>query len=125
MQQTITVLLESDQSFGFGLQGLNQNEMAFAALTEATDHERQLLGFTLDRVAVMREAEGAQCYIEYSGNLEKYMNDQKIFTIEEAMKNVQEEYGLDMSEITLVVDESCIKKLDLAALAEKYTVVKK
>ena len=73
----------------------------------------------------MREAEGAQCYVEYSGNLEKYMNDQKIFTIEEAMKNVQEEYGLEMSDLTLVVDESCIKKIDLAALSEKYNVVKK
>lgn len=125
MQNTVTVLLESEAQYGFGLQGLNQNELAFAALTEASEHEKQLLGFTLDRVAVMREAEGAQCYVEYSGNLEKYMNDQKIFTIEEAMKNVQEEYGLEMSDLTLVVDESCIKKIDLAALAEKYNVVKK
>lgn len=125
MNQTVAVMLESDSAFGFGLQGLNQNELAYAALTEATEHEKQILGFTLDRVAIMREAEGAQCYVEYTGNLEKYMNDQKIFTIEEAMGNVQKEYGLEKSEITLVVDESCIKKIDLAALAKKYNVVKK
>ena len=36
MQNTVTVLLESEAQYGFGLQGISKNEIAFAALTEAT-----------------------------------------------------------------------------------------
>ena len=53
------------------------------------------------------------------------MSDQKIYTIEEAVTNIANNYGIMEEDICIVVDESCLDKVDMSALSKKYHVLKK
>ena len=126
MSNSINFLLESDANYGLGIRGLTKNHIAFNELEKITEYQEQIMGYTVDKVDIHREDEYSPCLIEYSNNLEKYINDQKIISIEEAIDNVIEHYGIfEEDEIVIVVDESCIHKVDIAALSEKYKVARK
>lgn len=123
MKNTIAVMLESESKFGLGIETKSANEHAYEHLQEASQDLRNLLGYTVEKVCV--NSNGTDCFIEFSNNLERYMEDQKIYTIEEAIKNIAEHYGLIEEDITIVVDENCLDKVDIGALSEKYNVIKK
>lgn len=123
MKNTIAYMLESESKFGLGVQTKSENEQAYEHLQEASQDLKNLLGYTIEKVCV--NSDGEDYFIEYSNNLERYMEDQKIYTIEEAVKNIAEHYGLIEEDITIIVDESCLDKVDIGALSEKYNIIKK
>lgn len=125
MNSTIACMLESETKLGLGMEILTENEKAYNELEEATQDLRNLLGYTVEKVCLNQMKDSDTCYVEFANNLERYMEDQKIYTVEEAITNIAENYGLLEEDITIVVDESCFNKLDIGALAEKYSVVKK
>lgn len=123
MKNTIAYMLESESKFGLSFQTKSENEQAYEHLQEASQDLKNLLGYTIEKVCI--NSDGEDYFIEYSNNLERYMEDQKIYTIEEAVKNIAEHYGLIEEDITIIVDEGCLDKVDIGALSEKYNVIKK
>lgn len=121
---SITAILESDNIFGLGAQLVSENTKAYHELEELTEEQKQLLGTTVEKVTVNKNKEGS-CFIEYSGNLERYIQDQKLLSVEEAVDNICELYSLSKNDIFIVVDESAINKVDIIALKDTYNVVKK
>lgn len=124
MIDTITCMLESESKFGVGMQIVTENQMSYNEVQELPRELKNLLGYTVEKVCVAGDGNDSY-YLEYSNNIERYMEDQKIYQIEEAITNIAEHYGILEEDITIVVDESCIDKLDISALKEKYSVMKK
>lgn len=126
MENTTTIgyLFESDNRFGMGLQAITENERQFETIKEASDEIKNLLGFTLEKVNVACN-KSQNYYIEYANNIERYMEDQKIYTVEEAIENIENHYGILGEDVSIVIDESCVNKLDIDALSKKYNVIRK
>lgn len=124
MINTIACMLEAESKFGLGIQTKTVNEQVYDQLQEASQDLRNLLGYTVDKVCVNSDGKDSY-YIEFANNLERYMSDQKIYTVEEAVTNIAEHYGIMEEDIFIIVDESCLDKLDISALSEKYHVLKK
>ena len=120
---SITTLLESDTIFGFGAQLVSENVQAFKELEEASDVQKKFLGMSVDKVAI-NGTEG-DYLIEYSNNIERYIKDQQLFTVEEAMENICDYYDIKKEECTIVVGEEDIDKIDIGALRESYNVIRK
>ena len=122
---TISFLLESDANFGLSIHGVEANRRAYNALESLTEAESNIMGYTLDKVTIHRIDAQSPYLVEYSNNLEKYIEDQKILTIEEAMENLIAHYNLYDAPVVIVVDESCVDKVDIEEFAKKYKVVRK
>ena len=124
MKNTIACMLESETKFGLGIQTKNLNEQVYDQLQEASQDLRNLLGYTVEKVCVNSDGKDSY-YIEFSNNIERYMEDQKIFTVEEAITNIAEHYGMVEEDIYIIVDENCLDKVNITQLSEKYNVIKK
>lgn len=116
-------LLESDTLFGFGAQLVSENTKVYNELDTITESQRQLLGMNIDKITINGTQDNY--LIEYSNNLERYIKDQQIYTIEEAIENICEHYEIEKENITIVVDEQDIDKIDIGALRNSYRVLKK
>lgn len=124
MLDTIACMLESDSTFGLGIQIVTENQKSYNNVEELPPRVKNLLGYTVEKVCIVSDRNDSY-YLEYTNNIERYMEDQKIYQIEEAITNIAEHYGLLEGDITIVIDESCIDKLDIRALENKYSVMKK
>lgn len=121
MYETVSCLLEN--SVNLGLNAISENTKVYKKVEPISENVKQLLGFTLDKVTVVKESEDSY-YVEYSDNLERYMKDQAI-TLNEAVTNICERYAIFESDLSIIVDESCVDKIDMPALVDKYKVFKK
>lgn len=120
----ITAILESDSIFGLGAQLVSENTRAYNELEELTDDQKRLLGVTVEKVTVNSDGNDSY-FIEYSDNIERYIQDQKLLSVEEAMDNICEYYEISKDEVSIVVDESAINKVDIIALKDNFNVIKK
>lgn len=118
-------ILESDTVFGLGAEMINENVTAMNEVEQISEDVRDLLSCTVEKVVINATKSDPTCYIEYANNLERFIADQKLFSIEEAVSRICEHYDLSEDNIAIVVDESCIGKLDISELKDKYHVVKR
>lgn len=122
MTSTVNTLLENTMHFNTNT--VLENGTVFRqAIEPITEDVKQLLGYTLEKVNIVKDRKTDKCYVEYSNNLERYMKDQ-VVTLNEAIQNISERYAIFESDIVIVVDESCVDKIDMKALIEQYNVVK-
>ena len=122
MTSTVNTLLENTMHFNTST--VLENGTVFRqAIEPITEDVKQLLGYTLEKVNIVKDRKTDKCYVEYSNNLERYMKDQ-VVTLNEAIQNISERYAIFESDIVIVVDESCVDKIDMKALVEQYNVVK-
>lgn len=117
MYDKIVGLCES--KFGFNPSVLVENAKDLVSIEVLTEAEKKLLGYTVEKVNI--NCDGTDYFIEYSGNLEKYMKDQSI-GLEEAIEKIVEKHELLKESIIIVIDESCTGKMDIAALKENFNV---
>lgn len=119
MHSTIVGLCES--KFGFAPKAIMNNRMEIDTIDEVSEDIRKALSYDIKHVSITEATNKRDYYIEFSNNLERYIKDQKI-TFEEAIDNICEEYNLIQESLVIVIDESCIDKLDITALKEEYNV---
>lgn len=124
MNDTIACMLESESKLGLGMGIITENQMSYNETRHLPNNIKNLLGYTEEKVNILSTQDG-NYYLEYSHNLERYMEDQKIYQIEEAVENIAEHYSIFEDDITIVVDESCVNKVDIDALKSKYKVLRK
>lgn len=113
MKDTVKVMLESE--FGFGTEVYTKNKQAFMEMEIVTEKVRQLTGFTPEKVAVLND--GNNIYIEFAGNLERLMEDGG-YDIEEALSMVMIENNIAALDANIILDESCVDRIDLDALVK-------
>ena len=113
MKDTVKSLLESVASpeVNFTV----ANTAALNMLRPVTESERMTSVYTPERVIVARNPVDNKYVIEYANNLERLMLDQDL-GINEAMNMVADINEIDISECTVVFDDSCINRIDISSV---------
>ena len=108
MKESVMSLLESELTSDLKINS------DFNSLQEITENQAKLLGFTTEKIIVMRESEGP-FMVEFANNLERYMAENEA-TLEEAMSSIESLYNIDRKRINIVLRESDIGKLNIGEL---------
>lgn len=112
----------AESAFGFNPVIVSENYKAMQLVDKLTPAERNLMGFTAEKVKI--DSNGVDYFVEYSNNLERYLQDSgKEF--HEGVEELCKVNGLLSESIVIVVDESCTDKLDITALTDSYNVKRK
>ena len=114
MKDTVKVLVES--SCVPNLDFASKNRAAFNILHSVTEAQRLNTTYIPQKVIVVKDPEGGYM-VEYANNLERLMMDQDI-GVAEAMQLVSDVNDLSIDECTLIMDESCIDRIDISKLIE-------
>lgn len=114
MKDTVKVLVES--SCVPNLDFASKNRVAFNILDSVTEAQRLNTTYIPQKVIVVKDPEGGYM-VEYANNLERLMMDQDI-GVAEAMQLVSDVNDLSIDECTLIMDESCIDRIDISKLIE-------
>ena len=119
MKDTVNSLLES--TLYPEMDNQTKNIMTFSQLDTLTESQIQLTGYTPDKVIVLVDESSNNYFIEFNHNLERLMHDQDI-NIEEAVDRVMAANDISKySDMSIIVDESSLKKLDLNSISEAAT----
>lgn len=117
MKDTVKALIESacmpDLDFA------TKNRTAFNILDTVTEAQRVNTTYIPQKVIVVKDPEGGYL-VEYANNLERLMIDQDL-GVAEAMQLVCDVNDLSIDECTLIMDESCIDRIDITKLIEADT----
>lgn len=113
MKDTVKVMVESD--FGFDTNILQQNRGLFENAEIISEDVRQLTGYTPDKVVALDD--GNNVYIEYANNLERLMEDAG-YDVQEAIDAVMAESHKMAVDPYIILDESCIDRVDIDALSK-------
>lgn len=114
MKDTVKALVES--SCVPNLDFASKNRAAFNILDNVTEAQRLNTTYIPQKVIVVKDPEGGYM-VEYANNLERLMMDQDI-GVAEAMQLVSDVNDLSIDECTLIMDESCIDRIDISKLIE-------
>lgn len=112
MRESVLSLLESE------LTGNLIMNSDFNSLPEITSNQARLLGFSTEKVIVMKES-GGPFMIEFANNLERYMAENEL-SMNEAVENIAEMNNIAVSDINIVLRESDIGKVDIKGLSNLY-----
>ena len=97
---------------------LTKNVAAFNILESVTESQKVNTTYTPQKVIVLKDPEDTSKYmVEFTGNLEYLMRDQEVGIIE-AMDLVAAVNDISIDEFTLVLDESCVNKIDITKLIQ-------
>lgn len=80
MMDSAKLIYESDCMNEMMLNSYGENTMAFQELSTLGEEHRQLLGITPEKV-VVNVSKGNNYLVEYTGNLERLMEDQNLSLI--------------------------------------------
>lgn len=119
MKDTVKMLVES--ACVPNLDFATRNTAAFNILDTITESQRLNTTYIPQKVIVVKDPENQGGYlVEFSNNLERLMQDQDV-GIAEAMQLVADVNDISIDECTLIIDESCVDKFDIAKLIELDT----
>lgn len=125
MKDSALALMESTLIPSVDLQ--TENTVYFNNITTLSESAFQRLGYTPQKVIVVQNPDDTSTYmVEFSGNLERLINDQDI-DINEAMEMVAEDNNLIVSDMILVLDESAKFKLNISEIIKskpEYSIVR-
>lgn len=115
---TLVALNESE--VGFAPSIILHNNAELRDIEHLTESESNLLRFDANKVTVNCTPDG-NYLVEYSDNLERYIKDYHL-TLEDAIEELARKYDLLEESIVIVIDESCVDKLDIKTLKENFNV---
>lgn len=116
MKDTVISLMES--AVNPEIDFLTKNVAAFNILESVTESQKVNTTYTPKKVIVLKDPEDTSKYmVEFTGNLEYLMRDQEVGIIE-AMDLVAAVNDISIDEFTLVLDESCVNKIDITKLIQ-------
>ena len=87
MKNTLQALIEADTSFGIGASLIHENMSTFKDIPKATDDQKRAVGVTVEKVTV-NQHNGDEYLIEFNDNIEKFIKDQQICTVTEAVEEI-------------------------------------
>lgn len=116
MLDTAKIICESVTGSEMALVALGENTSAYNELKVLDENYIQLLGITPEKV-VVNVTKGNNYLVEYSHNLEDLMRDQHV-TLDEALDMVAECNSIERTRMYVVVDESCIDKINFKKASE-------
>lgn len=116
MQDTAKLLYESVGDTEFKLNSYGDNQSAYIGLKQLNETCQQLMGTTPEKV-VVNTTKGGNYLVEFTGNLEKMIKDQRV-SLDESIDMVAECNGIDRSRIYIVLDESCVERINILAAQE-------
>lgn len=116
MMDSAKLIYESDCMNEMMLNSYGENTMAFQELSTLGEEHRQLLGIIPEKV-VVNVSKGNNYLVEYTGNLERLMQDQNV-SLNEALDMISEVNKIDKERIYIVADESCIEKINFKKAKE-------
>ena len=111
MKETVKIMTES--AFGFDTTIVSNNQQIFENMNIISEETRQLTGFTAEKVTVLDD--GNNIYIEFANNLERFMQDSG-YDFKEALESVMTDNKLMNVDPNIILDESCIDKVDINAM---------
>lgn len=116
MQDTAKLLYESVGDTEFKLNSYGNNQSAYIGLKQLNETCQQLMGTTPEKV-VVNTTKGGNYLVEFTGNLEKMIKDQRV-SLDESIDMVAECNGIDRSRMYIVLDESCVERINISAAQE-------
>ena len=124
MLDTAMMLMESTLSDDTKLISFGENTCEYNEIKKLNEENVQLLGVTPEKV-IVNVTKGNNYLVEYTGNLEFLMRDQHV-TLDEAINMVAEANDIDSQLMYVVLDESCIEKINIKKARELgYRLVRK
>ncbi|MDD3122036.1 MAG: hypothetical protein PHC62_00805 [Candidatus Izemoplasmatales bacterium] len=117
MMDTARLMLESEFTDETVLNAYGENNTVYGDLMTLSEDHMELMGVTPEKVTV-NATKGNNYLVEYTGNLERMMKDQGVESLEEAVEMVAEANEIEKERIFIVVDESCIKKINMKKAKE-------
>lgn len=124
MLDTAKILCESVTGSEMALVALGENTSAYNELKLLDESYIQLLGITPEKV-IVNVTKGNNYLVEFSHNLELLMRDQHV-TLDEALNMIAEENEIKKENIYVVMDESCIHRVNIKKAVELgYKFVRK
>lgn len=109
-----------ESALGFSPSVLTENHKAYNEVDPLFDDQKRMFKYTAEKVTVDTQ-DGIDFFIEYSNNLERLMKDQDL-SVNEAVEQVCEANDILVGSVTIIVDESCIDKVDIKAMSDTYEV---
>lgn len=120
MKNTAIALLESTMIPSVDL--MTKNAMEFNRLEKLSEAANQRLGFIAEKVVVVENPDNHGNYmIEFSGNLERLMQDQ-VLDLTEAVTAVAEANNISVLDCIVVFDESVMNKVDLSSMLKDESI---
>lgn len=116
MMDSAKLIYESDCVDEMVLNSYGENTIAFQELNLLGEEHQELLGITPEKV-VVNQTKGNNFLVEYTGNLERLIQDQNV-SLDEALDMIAEVNDIPKERIYIVVDESCIKKINFVKAKE-------
>ena len=113
MRDTVKTMLES--SFGFDTTEYSKNREILESMNFISEEVRQMTGYTPEKVNVLNDKN--HYYIEYANNLERLMEDAQ-YDFQEALDMITAEYKISACDVNIIVDESCVDRIDMEALVK-------
>lgn len=121
MYDTVKMLIESSTLPEVDF--ITENTTNFAMIREATENEVLCTKFNPKKIPVV--SYDGKYVIEFTDGVDRLMKEQNI-GLDEAMEAVAAANDIQVSECTLIVDESAIDKIDLSGLNFKmYDVARR
>lgn len=116
MMDSAKLIYESDCVDEMVLNSYGENTVAFQELNLLGEEHQELLGITPEKV-VVNQTKGNNFLVEYTGNLERLVQDQNV-SLDEALDMIAEVNDIPKERIYIVADESCIKKINFVKAKE-------
>lgn len=116
MMDSAKLIYESDCVDEMVLNSYGENTIAFQELNILGEEHQELLGITPEKV-VVNQTKGNNFLVEYTGNLERLIQDQNV-SLDEALDMIAEVNDIPKERIYIVADESCIKKINFVKAKE-------
>lgn len=116
MMDSVKLIYESDCVDEMVLNSYGENTIAFQELNLLGEEHQELLGITPEKV-VVNQTKGNNFLVEYTGNLERLIQDQNV-SLDEALDMIAEVNDIPKERIYIVADESCIKKINFVKAKE-------
>ena len=116
MMDSAKLIYESDCVDEIVLNSYGENTIAFQELNLLGEEHQELLGITPEKV-VVNQTKGNNFLVEYTGNLERLIQDQNV-SLDEALDMIAEVNDIPKERIYIVADESCIKKINFVKAKE-------
>ena len=116
MRESVMTLLENEIAAGLPI-----NE-SYNSLDTISESQERLLGFTPEKVIIMRES-GGPYLIEFSNNLERYMVENNL-SLDSAISILEDLHTIDRRSIAIVLRESDIGKLDVTKLSNEFNFLR-
>ena len=111
MKNTVNMLLESSviPSMDF----VTENTVNFNSIREATENEKLSARFSVHKIPVTHYDN--KYVIEFASGVDRLIEQNNI-DINKAMEMIANANNINVSECTLILDESAIKKVDLTGI---------